>query len=319
MKKFLLFALVGTFIFCSYDSFSQKKKDKKNDNVEADGVSENSLEDPISEEEINKFSTPFIQTETHGLINWTNQYIEARGESVIDTVRFKNYGQARAMAIRGAVVVAQRNLLEIIKGVHVTGETTVENMIATNDVVFSKVEGVIKGAQTFGEPVEKYGMMEVTMRVMIYENNGLAPAVFTPKSASASNKPEEPSGKATAASQKSSSAKKVSEAAEKGFVFNLNGKTYDPALFPVVVGEDGKVLMDLSKTYDPKAGKFPKVMNTSKEIFELASFKKGMEVIDIVETQPGKLVVANASKSKINWSKVGNTAAKVGKFLLMLL
>ena len=41
------------------------------------------------------------------------------GSSVIDNERFKLLAQAKAMAIRGATVIAQRNLLEIINGVNI--------------------------------------------------------------------------------------------------------------------------------------------------------------------------------------------------------
>jgi hypothetical protein len=100
--------------------------------------------------------TPFIQpikkevegkTKELGKVDWSSQFIEAKGESVLDPERFKNPAQAKAMATRGAVVVAQRNLLEIVKGVHVQGETTVEDMMTKRDLITTRVEGIVKGAQ----------------------------------------------------------------------------------------------------------------------------------------------------------------------------
>jgi hypothetical protein len=49
------------------------------------------------------------------------------------------------MAERGAVVDAQRNLLEITEGVRVNGETVVKDYITQSDIIFSRVDGIVKG------------------------------------------------------------------------------------------------------------------------------------------------------------------------------
>jgi hypothetical protein len=46
--------------------------------------------------------------------------------------------------------------------------------------------------------------------------------------------------------------------------------------------------------------------------------KKGLEVINVLQADGGKITV-DTSRSKINWAKIGRTAAKIGKFLLMLI
>src|SRR5690606_37275715 len=125
---------------------------------------------------LEKYTQPVIENKPNGSINWTQQYVEAKGQSVIDNERFKNPAQAKAMATRGAVVVAQRNLLEMVQGVNVVGETTVQDMITTSDYIYTRVEGLIKGAQQFGPAKELDGMIEVTMRMPIYGNDGIASA-----------------------------------------------------------------------------------------------------------------------------------------------
>lgn len=55
-------------------------------------------------------------------------------------------GQEESMAERVAVVVAQRNLLEIIKGLNLAGETTIINNTGMTDVINTKVAGFLKGA-----------------------------------------------------------------------------------------------------------------------------------------------------------------------------
>ena len=54
---------------------------------------------------------------------------------------------ARATAVRAAKVDAMRNLLETVMAVTVTSETTVRGAAIENDLVKTKVEGMVKGAR----------------------------------------------------------------------------------------------------------------------------------------------------------------------------
>ncbi|MEI6767031.1 MAG: hypothetical protein WCM76_15475 [Bacteroidota bacterium] len=280
--------------------------------------------------EVSKNSTPVIEQKQNGDINWSAQYIEARGSSVVDNERFKLPAQARAMAIRGAIVIAQRNLLEIINGVNVTSETIVQDMIATSDYVYTRVDGLVKGAQQVGEPIEKDGMIEVTMRIPIYAKDGLAPIVYnqlpasgkgngqvqiTEKSA-AGGKDAQQTGKGAA--DKSGTQSIVPE----GLAFNFNGKTYDPAMFPVVADEQGNILLDLSTLYDPNTGQFPQILQTTKDVFNLAGFDKGTAVIDVLSSKDGKIVIDNKNSKKFDWTKLTKVVSTVGdvlKFVLAIL
>jgi hypothetical protein len=257
-----------------------------------------------------KGSTPVVETTRNGSVNWTQQYITAKGQSVLDTVRWKNAAQARMMATRGAVVVAQRNLLEIVKGVNVTGETTVQDMIATNDNVYTRVDGVVKGAQQVGESIVKDGMVEVTMRMPIYETNGLAPAIYD-------NLPAAKSPEGTAARGVATDDAGVEDLQK--IAFNMAGKKINPSMFPLVVDEKGNVVFDFSKIYDPKSGKFPKVVKATKDILSEAGYKDAVKVLDVLDSSNGKITISDDAVKKVNWSKIGKTAAGIGKFLLMLI
>jgi hypothetical protein len=271
--------------------------------------------------EISEITKPIITPQTNGQIDWTNQFIEAKGEAVIDNERFKNSGQARAMAIRGATVVAQRNLLEIINGVYVVGETTVQDMMAVSDLIQTRVEGVLRGAQIVGEPVEKHGMMEVKMRVPLYQSNGLAAAVHdqVPQVVKGGNRSAEMHTVSSDAAEKSANKNLAGSEELQNVVFNLAGKKYDPALFPIITDENNQTLLDLSRFYDPSKGSFPKIMETSKEVMDIANLKKGTEIIDVIQASNGKFVVPEKVASKINWKKIGSSIGKVGSLLLMLL
>jgi len=256
-------------------------------------------------------SKPLVSERPNGNINWTDQFIEAKGYAALDTSKSKNMGAAKAMAIRGAVVVAQRNLLEIIKGVNVTSETTVKDMITEGDYIYTRVDGIIKGAQMVGEPIEKDGMIEVKMRVPIYQRNGLASALYN-------DIPASKSPDVSPATQEKMS-KEVQDQVLNGLAFKLNGKTFDPSMFPVVVDESGKMVFDFSKIYDPNKGDFPKIFGATEVLFKEFGFNKGVEYLDILRTEPGRIVLDNNNIKKINWGKIAKTAGSIGKFLMMFI
>ena len=266
---------------------------------------------PINVEQVIQESKPIITEKPNGSINWTQQFVEAKGFSVIDNEKFKNPAQAKAMARRGATVDAQRNLLEIVKGVQVTGETTVNDMIASSDFIYTRVDGIIKGAQIIGEPIEKDGSIELRMRVPLYETNGIASAVY--------DKVPQLKSVNTVNDVISQVPPEIKDQVLEGLAFNLNGKKFDPSMFPVIVDENNNLVLDLSKLYDPKSGKFPQILSTTEEVFKEVGFDKGLQMINVLKTETGKMVIDNASLKKINWGKIGETVAKIGKFLLMLI
>lgn len=79
----------------------------------------------------------------YGYIDWMAQRVYATGIGIFPQ-NASNRIQAKAMAQRAALVVAQRNLLGVIKGVHIDSKTVVENRIAQDDTVIAKIEGVVK-------------------------------------------------------------------------------------------------------------------------------------------------------------------------------
>ncbi|MDP2646953.1 MAG: hypothetical protein Q8P24_18610 [Desulfobacterales bacterium] len=99
-----------------------------------------------------------------GTIDWVGQKLSARGVGVPGP-DIQSPGQARAMAQRAAVVDARRNLLEVIKGVHIDSTTRVENFMVKDDSIVAKVQGMLNfssvdGVQTFAD-----GTVEATVSI----------------------------------------------------------------------------------------------------------------------------------------------------------
>lgn len=102
----------------------------------------------------------------YGAVDWSNQIVRATGIGA-GNPNLPLPAQ-RAGAIRAAELMALRNLLESIKGVSLTSETTVRNAMIENDVIVTKVEGICRGYKKVGEP--KYlsdGSVEVTVEMPI--------------------------------------------------------------------------------------------------------------------------------------------------------
>lgn len=85
----------------------------------------------------------------------------------VDEMRYSlTFGaRERLTAERAATLDAQRKLLEIIHGVQITSQTTVQDFALQSDVIKSKVEGLLRGAETLKTEYFSDGTVEVTMCV----------------------------------------------------------------------------------------------------------------------------------------------------------
>ncbi|HIB58243.1 MAG TPA: hypothetical protein EYO41_03350 [Candidatus Marinimicrobia bacterium] len=82
----------------------------------------------------------------NGAMNYSNGWITATGIGGISPLA-QNPGMARGMAVRAAKIDAMRNLLETVLAVAVTSETSVRGAAVENDVIKTKVKGMVKGAR----------------------------------------------------------------------------------------------------------------------------------------------------------------------------
>lgn len=268
---------------------------------------------------------PFIEEKSNGSINWTDQYIEAKGESVIDTARYKNPSQANAMASRGAVVVAQRNLLEIVEGVHIQGETTVRDMIVESDVIRARVDGVLKNAQVVNGPaVNQFGLMEVTMRVPLYEGAGLASAVIEKKAKKGDDDSDDDEGEEDAEEEameegesndrKKKGDKKKGPSEEdlellENLVFEVTDGKIDPSLFPKITDIDGNTLLNLMDAYDSKNGRFPRIVRKNKDLIDQIKDNPKAKVVELIQDEGGNLVADGKGREILE--RVKNTTVDI--------
>lgn len=288
----LISIMIMIVLFYSGIGYAQKTTSKTDDQLipKPDKI----IIDPVKPDNV-------ITGNDTGQVDWTDQVIIAKGWTAIDTIRFTNIAQAELMARRGATVVAQRNLLETIKGVRIVGETTVRNLVTENDYIYSRLDGIIKGAVMVGEPIINEGVVEVTMQVPIYEpvkgsNDTASVASLLQKKFSTSNVIKTAPANRTQAS-------------------NVN-----PSMLPVVKDENGNIKIDYTKGFDPKAKIKPKWFNFSKKVAEELNFKEGVDIIEGIQNSDGTISVNPGQLDKMEkWGKIGKISIKVGAFLFALI
>jgi len=98
------------------------------------------------------------------LIDWGLGELVATGQAVPPT-NATTPGQKQLLARRGAVLDAQRNLLEALEGVQVSSDSTMVNFMA-KDVVRTQVEGAVLAAVVTSEswdPTSEIYTVEMTM------------------------------------------------------------------------------------------------------------------------------------------------------------
>lgn len=156
-----------------------------------------------------------------GEINWTTGTVKTTGIGAAPDKAI-NAVQSTAMAERAAVSVARRNLIEIIKGVRIDSETTVENFITTSDIVKSQVNGIIQGAQITETRNLAGGGVEVVMEITLH---GAISDSLLPKSAQLGS--QIPSAMS-------------SDKVYTGLIVDARGISLRPAMAPKIISEKGE-------------------------------------------------------------------------------
>lgn len=254
-----------------------------------------------------------------GEVDWSSKTVRARGSGVVDPGA-KNKTQARLMAERAAVVVAQRNLLEIIKGVRVDSETRVENFMTDYDVVYSRVEGHVKGARQLGPAKydEAAGLVEVELEIDLYGGEGvsdaLVPVLGTPGAG----------GDLSAASVPP----RVREFLQQysGLVFDGGEAGLKPAMYPKIYDGSGNLLLDTKDYagYIGQGGQFAMQFISDLDRVLAAPQLAGNPLVLKVRQVTGKLgadiILGSGDADKLKWLKDGfKILLGAGRLLLKVL
>lgn len=105
----------------------------------------------------------YQQVPNAGNINWQDQIIRATGIGAPNPKM--PLAAQRAGALEAAKRIALRNLLETVKGMSITSETTVRNAMMENDVITTQVSGIVRNFRVVDTRYMSSGDVEVDVEV----------------------------------------------------------------------------------------------------------------------------------------------------------
>ena len=213
------------------------------------------------------YLTPILSAQEmkSGEINWVQGYISAIGNGTADPSG--NKIKDRLKSLRAAELVAQRTLLETLKGVQIDSRTTVENLMVKEDIINSRVEGVIKGAKIAKREVKWEGnvpLATVEMRVCLSTSVGgcnMDSSLMTALNIDhKSEPPYVPRDRLTPQmilppETPKKSIKYDSSKPVTGIIFSLEGQPFERQLLPVIItvaGENKQITVYSVKNVTPK-------------------------------------------------------------------
>jgi hypothetical protein len=177
-----------------------------------------------------------------GKVDWTNGVVTVVGIGA-PPANAANAAQARAMAKRAALVVAQRNMLEALKGVRVDSETLVENFVTTSDRIRTAVQGIIRGASEMKTQYMSDGSVEVTIGIKLA---GALAEELLPKPAGPVQPmappapPAAPSAPAAPTTSGAPTPSGPSGPILTGLIVDSRGLNVRPAMAPKILNEEGR-------------------------------------------------------------------------------
>ncbi len=105
-----------------------------------------------------------IEKKAKGCINWSKGTVQAKG---IGTLSKKFHGDVNdsSAALEDAKLDARLKIFEVVKGIRIDGTTVVGDYAAENNVIISKIEGIVKNAKVVKKEYFSDGTVEVTMEM----------------------------------------------------------------------------------------------------------------------------------------------------------
>ena len=186
------------------------------------------------------------QEKKPGQIDWVEGYISAVGEGTATTSGNKIKDQLRA--VRAATILAQRALLETVKELKIDSQTKVQNKMTQEDVINTRVEGTIQGAEVTKQNVRWEGdtpIATVELRICLSGIGGCKSEKSIINALDLDQKSEQtdvPSqrlndivAKQEAIAQKVQDISYDSNRPVTGIIFSLQGLFFERVILPVVI------------------------------------------------------------------------------------
>lgn len=181
-----------------------------------------------------------VEVQQKGAVNW-----DKGADSDVTAIGIglppDNAGaRGNILARRAAIVDAQRNLVEMIKGVQIDSETVLENLSVTSDIVRSKVSGLVQGARIIDEGLNPDGSYFVKLRIPMYGVQNSIASVALPEIRD--NVTPEPLPQVSDTVIPKKEIQELKNAGYTGIVVNAATMGLQPTFSPVIYDVNGRVV-----------------------------------------------------------------------------
>ncbi len=227
------------------------------------------------------------QVANGGAIDWQNQKMQATGIGAPNP----NVPLAaqRAGAIRAAKLDALRNLMETVKGMNLTSETTVRNAMTENDVIQTHVSGIVKNFKVTDTRYLSDGSVEVDVEIPVTGilTDALLPAVGGAQPVSYPN-----------------AGGIAPNTTYTGLVIDARGLGLHPAMAPKVLDENGNEVYGtgyVSRDYAVQIGVvgYEKDLNRAKKNERVTDNPAVVKALKVSGTNKTDVVISNADAARI--------------------
>ncbi|MDV7339132.1 hypothetical protein RYZ26_05985 [Terasakiella sp. A23] len=238
-----------------------------------------------------------VETNDFGTTDWAEGYIEATGQG---TARYLgNRIQEELMAKQAARTTAQAHLLEIMKGIRVTGLTTLNEKAQSDARAATRIKGTIKGARVLSEKATWHKdkesrrgevvLAEVTLRVCVSPVCSDTEKDVTTATLNLDTADQKP-------------IKAAAKVGPTAVIIDLEKALYLPALAPEVINEDGKIVYS-QETVHPDAARMKGLIHYTKSVDAAQAMTLSGDAPLIIKakqiTKDNRIVLANKDATRL--------------------
>lgn len=233
----------------------------------------------------------FQQVPNGGSVNWQDQMLFATGIGSPNPQ--VPLAAQRAGAIRAAQMDALRQMLETVKGMNLTSETTVRNAMIENDVIETHVSGVVKNFKKVETRYLSDGSVEVDVEmplsgilldaILPQQVGGMMPGNLSYNVAPQAN---------------------FTNAVITGLIIDARGMGLRPAMAPKVLDENGNEVYGtgyVSRDYAVQIGVvgYEKDINRAQNDDRVKDNAAVVKALRVSGTNQSDVVISNADASNI--------------------
>ena len=191
-----------------------------------------------------------VQQDAKGGVDWTkgaNSDVTATGVGLPP----ENMGtRGMPLARRAAIVDAQRNLAEMIKGVQIDSDTLMQDLVIKNDTVSAKVSALVNGYRIVDEGVNPDGSYFVKLSVPMFGMTNSVAAIAIPEIPKPAVPEPMPKVDVKKTELPKTVVKEMQTATFTGVIVDASGMGLEATFSPVILDANGRGIYGM-KNIDP--------------------------------------------------------------------